>query len=144
MLLHSLGGSIGFNETRTIQIGRNRDQGLPLQLSAPVNVFFEWVGKSRSSDDGSVRVMREKQEYNIVSNPCNEIGVRHLHNIRLKADRAFELGKRGESSTLDGSTPDTIDVQFNLAVTDTGAWFKRGIEVGLDRASEMVQSLTKS
>ena len=50
---------------------------------------------------------------------------------------------RGECSTNGGSNPDTIDVDLNLAVTDTEGWLKRGIEACLDSASQIVQSLSR-
>ena len=100
----------------------------------PVNVICEWVGEGRSTEDGLASFKRSKQKNDIVSNPCNEIGVRDLRDIRLNADRAFELRIGGEPSTTDGSGPDTIDIKFNLAFTDADAWLKRGVEVCLDRA----------
>lgn len=98
----------------------------------PVDVIFERVGEGCSTDNGSARTTSSKQKHDHVSDRCNHIGVRHLRNIRLHSDLAFELLIRGESSTMDGSTQDTIDVKFNLASTDIEAWLKRGVEVSLD------------
>lgn len=108
---------------------------LPLQISVPVDVSFERIGKRRSTDDGSGTIVFPKQKYESASKCHNGIVVRHIRYIRLDIDDAFELRVGGEPPAMDGSTVDTIDVKLNLALTDTETWLKCSVEVCLDRAS---------
>ena len=107
----------------------------PLQFSVPVDVIIERVRESRSTDDGSVTIANPKQKYDSFSNRGNSISVRYLRYTRFYVDYAFELRIGGESSAMDGSTINTINVKLNLALTDTETWLERGVEVCLDRTS---------